>query len=298
MSQPPPPTDDGAAARDAASDPPSPPPPPAPLAPWRERLHEVIFEADTPTGKAFDLLLLLAIVLSTLAVMLETVKGFAADYGTLLRVAEWVFTLLFTIEYVLRLICVRKPHRYATSFFGVVDLVSFLPTYISLLVPGAQALLVIRMLRLLRVFRVMKLARYLRGAAELRLAVYAAREKIIVFLFTILTVVSVMGAAMYMIEHDQNDGFGNIPQSMYWAIVTMTTVGYGDVTPVTVTGKLLASLIILIGYAMIVVPTGFVSAEFIQAKKDLSTSTQACPSCVKHGHDRDAKHCKWCGAGL
>ncbi|MDX1681867.1 MAG: ion transporter, partial [Phycisphaeraceae bacterium] len=220
------------------------------LAPWRQSLHTFIFEADTPTGKAFDVLLLVAILASTIAVMLETVESLAQEYGTLLTTVEWIFTVLFTIEYVLRLICVRRPGRYARSFFGVVDLVSFLPTYVSLIIPGAQTLLVVRLLRLLRIFRILKLARFLHGAAELRKAVYQAREKIVVFLFTVVTVVCVMGSAMYMIEHPYNDGFASIPQSMYWAIVTMTTVGYGDVTPVTVAGKLLASLIILIGYAL------------------------------------------------
>ena len=270
----------------------------ASFAAWRARLHEVIFEADTPAGRTFDLLLFAAIVLSTLAVMLETVHHIAARHGPMLRAAEWLFTVLFTIEYVLRLICVRSPRRYATSFFGVVDLVSFLPTYISLFVPGAQTLLIVRLLRLLRIFRVLKLARFLSEAAELRHAIGMAREKIIVFLFTVPTFVSVMGAAMYMIEHDHNDGFSNIPQSMYWAIVTMTTVGYGDVTPVTVAGKVMASVIILIGYAMIVVPTGFVSAEFVAAKGRRPVTTQACPSCMRHGHDADARHCKWCGAVL
>jgi voltage-gated potassium channel len=265
---------------------------------WRQRLHEVIFEADTPAGKAFDLLLLVAIVLSTLAVMLETVDVYRQRFYLPLRAAEWVFTVLFTVEYVLRLICVRRPARYARSFFGIVDLVSFLPSYISLLVPGAQTLLVVRMLRLLRIFRILKLARFLSEAAELRLAVFNARTKIVVFLFTVLTVVSIMGAAMYLIEHDHNAGFRNIPQSMYWAIVTMTTVGYGDVTPITVPGKLLASLIIITGYALIVVPTGFVSAEFVAAKSRASITAQACPSCGRHGHDADARHCKWCGEKL
>lgn len=269
------------------------------LSPWRQRLHEVIFEADTPAGKAFDLILLLAILASTVAVMLETVDHLRADYYLPLRTAEWVFTVLFTVEYALRLICVRRPSRYALSFFGIVDLVSFLPSYISLLVPGAQTLLVIRLLRLLRIFRILKLARFLTEAAELRDAVYGARNKIVVFLFTVLTVVSIMGAAMYLIEHDHNPGFRNIPQSMYWAIVTMTTVGYGDITPITVPGKLVASLIILTGYAMIVVPTGFVSAEFVAAKdRHKPPTTQACPSCMRHGHDADAVCCKWCGARL
>ncbi len=266
-------------------------------APWRHRLHEILFEADTTAGKVFDFVLLAAILLSTLAVMLETVEHLDRDYHALFRSAEWVFTILFTVEYLLRLICVRKPLRYARSFFGIVDLVAVLPTYISLLVPGAQSVLIVRTLRLLRIFRILKLARMIDEAAELRRALWRARGKIIVFAFTVVTVVSIMGAAMYLVEHSYNDGFRNIPQSMYWAIITMTTVGYGDVIPVTTLGKLLTSVIILIGYAMIVVPTGFVSAEFVHAKQHPVT-TQACPECMKYGHDADATHCKWCGAVL
>lgn len=267
------------------------------FAPWRQRLHTIIFEADTPAGALFDLALLVAIILSTLAVMLETVKPIDEHYHTIFRAAEWVFTVLFTVEYVLRLICVRSPRRYAWSFYGIVDLVAVLPTYISLLVPGAQSLLVVRALRLLRIFRILKLARFLADAGELRYALWQSRGKIVVFLFTVITVVSIMGAAMYLVERDTNPGFRNIPQSMYWAIVTMTTVGYGDVTPITPLGKILASLIILFGYSMIVVPTGFVTAEFVAVRQKTIT-TRACPSCTQHGHDPDAHHCKWCGAEL
>lgn len=266
------------------------------LAPWRERLHEVIFEADTLPGKIFDWALLLAILISTVAVMLETVAEFS-DYKSTFLGVEWAFTILFTIEYLLRLTCVRRPMKYATSFFGLIDLISILPTYLSLLIPGAQAILVIRALRLLRIFRILKAARFLHEAAELRQALWASRDKIIVFLFTVVTAVSIMGAAMYLVESPYNDGFRDIPQSMYWAIVTMTTVGYGDITPATTFGKFLASLIILFGYAMIVVPTGFVSAEFIEAKRRPIT-TQACPDCMKHGHDVDASFCKFCGGKL
>jgi len=269
---------------------------------WRRRLHTVIFEADTPLGRAFDLVLLLAIVASTAAVMLETVEPIAAKYGRWLIVIEWVFTVLFTVEYAVRLASVERPSRYARSFFGVVDLVSFLPTYLSLLIPGAQTLLVVRLLRLLRIFRILKLVRMLDEQAEIRRAVWDSRNKIVVFLYTVLMVVSIMGAAMYLIEHNVNEGFRNIPQAMYWAIVTMTTVGYGDVTPVTVPGKVLSSVIILIGYALLVVPTGFVSAEFVSARarreREARFTTQACPSCMKEGHDKDAKHCKHCGASL
>jgi len=276
--------------------------PPPPKSSWRMRLHAVIFEADTPLGKAFDLVLLLAILASTVAVMLETVESIAAEHGRTLIAIEWVFTVLFTVEYAVRLASVEKPSRYARSFFGVVDLVSFLPTYLSLLIPGAQTLLVVRLLRLLRIFRILKLVRFLDEQAEIRRAIWDSRMKIVVFLYTVLMVVSIMGAAMYLIEHNVNEGFRNIPQSMYWAIVTMTTVGYGDVTPETVPGKVLSSVIILIGYALLVVPTGFVSAEFVSSRarreREANFTTQACPSCMKSGHDRDARHCKHCGAAL
>jgi voltage-gated potassium channel len=270
--------------------------------PWRHRLHTFLFEADTLAGRVFDLGLLLAIVASTVAVMLETVEPIAAEHGRTLRIIEWGFTILFTVEYVLRLCSVDKPARYARSFFGVVDLVSFLPTYLSLFVPGAQTLLIVRLLRLLRIFRILKLVRFLDEQAEIRNAIWQSRTKIVIFIYTVLMIVSIMGGAMYLIEHDVNEGFRNIPQAMYWAIVTMTTVGYGDVTPITVAGKLLSSLIILIGYALLVVPTGFVSAEFVSARarreRQANFTTQACPACLKEGHDKDAIYCKRCGAEL
>ncbi|MEM6756318.1 MAG: ion transporter [Planctomycetota bacterium] len=277
-------------------------PSPSLPAPWRHRMHTIIFEADTPFGRAFDVVLLLAIIGSTVAVMLETVEPIQEQHGPLLRAIEWGFTILFTVEYVARLVSVERPTRYARSFFGIIDLISFLPTYLSLLIPGAQTLLVVRLLRLLRVFRILKLVRLLDEQMEITRAVWQARNKILVFVYTVLMVVSVTGAIMYLVEHDVNDGFRNMPQGMYWAIVTMTTVGYGDVTPVTVVGKMLASLIILIGYALIVVPTGFVSAELVnhrsRRRRAAMLTTQACPSCMSEGHDADASHCKYCGTEL
>ncbi len=265
---------------------------------WRERTHEIIFEADTRAGKLFDVALLIAILLSVLAVMLDSVYPARTE----LRVIEWVFTILFSIEYILRLSCVGKPHRYALSFFGVVDLLAILPTYIALFVDpesGAQALLVIRALRLLRVFRVLKLARYLSEAKALRRALWVARAKIAVFLTTILIVVAILGSAMYIIEGDPDEvtGFDSIPQSMYWAVVTMTTVGYGDVTPQTAWGKVVTVVITLIGYTMIIVPTGIISAELARPHMR-QVSTQACRECSREGHEIDAKHCKFCGAEL
>ncbi|MHC4220609.1 MAG: ion transporter, partial [Planctomycetota bacterium] len=212
------------------------------MAPWRQRLHEIIFEADTRAGKAFDVALLIAILLSVISVSLETVKPVDARYHVVLESAEWLFTILFTIEYVLRLICVQKPRRYALSFYGIIDLVAILPTYFSVLIPGAEGFLLIRSLRLLRVFRILKLGRYLTEASALRQAVWASRAKVTVFLTSILVVVLIMGAAMHLIEGGKT-GFDSIPQSMYWAVVTMTTVGYGDVAPVTPLGKVLAAIV-------------------------------------------------------
>ncbi len=271
--------------------------PPAHRSPWRTRLHEVIFEADTPEGRAFDLALLALIVLSIAAVMLESVAGVRAAHGRALRSAEWAFTALFTVEYGLRLLAVGRPLAYARSFFGVVDLLAVLPSYVSLLVPGAHSLLVIRALRLLRVFRVLKLGRYLGEANVLLTALRSSRAKITVFLGTVLTVVVIVGTLMYLIEGEAN-GFTSIPRALYWAVVTMTTVGYGDIAPKTVPGQALAAVVMILGYSIIAVPTGIVSAEIAQAMGPRRVSTQACPECGAEGHDPDARHCKHCGARL
>ncbi len=263
----------------------------------RQRIHEVIFEADTPEGKAFDVALLITILASVLVVMLDSVAGMHARYGAWLVGLEWLFTVLFTIEYGLRLYSVDKPGAYARSFFGVVDLLSIAPTYLSLVVTGAQSLLVIRTLRMLRIFRVLKLASYLGQARELRGAVQASRPKITIFLLTVINVACIMGALMYLVEGEVS-GFDNIPKAMYWAIVTMTTVGYGDLTPQSPLGRFLASLLMLMGYGIIAVPTGIVSAEIIRAARREPVSTQACPACAAEGHDYDAAHCKYCGEKL
>jgi voltage-gated potassium channel len=263
---------------------------------WRERLHEVIFEADTPAGKAFDVALLWAIALSVLAVMLESVRELRESYGGALRAAEWGFTVLFTVEYVLRLACVERPGRYARSFFGVVDLLAVLPTYLSLVITGAQSLLVVRALRLLRLFRIFKLGRYVGQVQTLKAALKASIPKITVFLGTVLTLVLIVGTLMYLIEGEAN-GFTSIPTSVYWAIVTMTTVGYGDIAPQTVVGQILASAVMIMGYAIIAVPTGIVSVELAQAKK-YETAVRACRTCAAEGHDADAAFCKKCGARL
>ena len=268
----------------------------APLAPWRHRLHEIIFEADTPVGKAFDVALLVSIVLSVVAVSLESVRGIRLVWGSELRTVEWAFTLLFTFEYLLRLVCVVRPWRYAISFFGLVDLLSIAPSYLSLVVSGGQSLIVIRALRLLRVFRVLKLAHFVGAEQMLHAAVRASSRKIIVFLGTVSTLVLVIGASMYLIEGEQN-GFTSIPQSVYWAIVTMTTVGYGDIAPQTVLGKLFASTVMIVGYGIIAVPTGIVTVELSKAQR-AQISTQACPHCSAEGHDTDARFCKYCGGRL
>jgi len=262
----------------------------------KARLHEIIFEADTPAGRAFDIFLLLLIVLSVIAVVLESVASISARYGTMLRAFEWIVTVLFTIEYVLRLYCVGRPLRYARSFFGIVDLLSILPTYLSVVIPGAQSFMVIRALRLLRVFRVLKLAHFVGEASELASALRASARKIIVFLGAVLTLVVIVGSLMYVIEGEAH-GFTNIPVSIYWAIVTMTTVGYGDIAPQTPLGKILASVIMIMGYGIIAVPTGIVSVELAGVSKRKIT-TRACPECGAEGHDTDAVHCKYCASKI
>lgn len=263
---------------------------------WRGIVHEVIFEADTPAGKAFDVALLIAICLSIVAVSLESVPMINARYGSQLLVVEWIFTVLFTVEYLLRLISVRRPLAYARSFYGIVDLLAVLPTYLSLFFPGAQSLLVVRTLRLLRVFRVFKMARYLAEADVLGLAIRQSGRKIVLFIAMVMTIVVIMGALMYLVEGPEH-GFKSIPTGVYWAIVTVTTVGYGDVSPETPVGRFFAALLMLTGYGILAVPTGIFSAELIRASRR-PVSTQACLSCAAEGHDRDAVHCKYCGEHL
>ncbi len=263
---------------------------------WREKLHEIIFEADTRAGKAFDVALIVAIMLSVVAVMLESVPAIRREYGDLLNSIEWGFTLLFTVEYVLRLLCVRIAFRYAKSFYGVIDLLAILPTYISLIIPGTQYLLVIRLLRILRVFRVLKLVHYVSEGNALMLALKASRRKIAVFLLAVMTLVVILGSLMYFIEGEEN-GFTSIPRSVYWAVVTLTTVGYGDVLPQTGFGQALAAFVMIIGYGIIAVPTGIVTAELTRVNPSL-VSSQHCSSCSREGHASDAKFCKYCGEPL
>jgi voltage-gated potassium channel len=265
-------------------------------APWRRRLHEIIFESDTRAGRTFDLALLVTIVVSVVVVILESVRSLRIAYGPAFLAIEWVITGLFTIEYLLRLVSVRQPLRFAKSFYGIVDLAAVLPTYLGLLVPESHYLLVVRALRLLRVFRILKLTEFLREAQQLQQALRASRRKIAVFLLTVLTIVLIVGALMYVIEGEEH-GFVDIPTSIYWAIVTLTTVGYGDLAPETPFGKVLASIVMLLGYGILAVPTGIVTVELAKAAR-APVSTQACPGCGRDGHDADAVHCKFCGATI
>ena len=262
---------------------------------WRQRIYDVVFEAETRAGKIFDITLISLIFLSVLAVFLESVRSIREVFGAELFVAEWFFTILFSIEYLLRLISVRRPLRYVLSFYGLVDLLAILPTYISLFVPGTQYFLAIRILRLLRIFRVLKLTSYISESRVITTALQRSKQKIIVFLVALVTIVTVVGSLMYVVEGEEN-GFTDIPTSIYWAIVTLTTVGYGDLSPKTGLGKFLASIVMIMGYGIIAVPTGIVTAELARAAKP--ASTHVCPECHAEGHDLDAVHCKYCGSKL
>lgn len=264
---------------------------------FRAKLHEAIFEADTPLGKVFDIALLVLIVLSIIMVMLESIDHLQEAYGKIFNVIEWILTILFSLEYVLRLYAVFKPWKYATSFFGVIDLLAILPSYLAFFLGGSQAFLIIRALRLMRIFRILKLGHFLSEGQVLAAALRASVNKITVFLFFVLILVTILGALMYLIEGGTNEGFANIPLSIYWAVVTLTTVGYGDITPATALGQFLSAIIMIIGYAIIAVPTGIVTGELIK-KKRLVTNTQACRFCGAEGHDDDAVYCKYCGEVL
>jgi voltage-gated potassium channel len=263
---------------------------------WRETLFVIIFKADTPAGKWFDVLLIASIVSSVVAVMLDSVSTISSAYGVQLYGIEWFFTILFTVEYILRLACVKSPFKYATSFFGIIDLLAILPTYLSFLFPGSQYLIVIRILRVLRIFRVLKLVQYIRETNVLLKAFRASSRKIIVFLFAVLTLVIIFGSLMYMVEGEEH-GFTSIPRSIYWAIVTLTTVGYGDISPRTGLGQAIAAMIMIIGYSIIAVPTGIVTVEISRATQE-SKSRTACPGCAADAHDPDAAFCKYCGTTL
>ena len=262
----------------------------------RSRLHEIIFEADTPVGKGFDILLIVTILTSVIVVLMDSVQVIHARHAQALALIDWIITALFTIEYAFRLFSVRRPAMYMRSFYGIVDLLAILPAYIGLFIPGARYLQVIRILRVLRVFRVLKLVQYLREAQLLVSALRASWRKITVFLFTILILVIIFGCIVYIIEGEAN-GFTSIPRSIYWAIVTLTTVGYGDISPKTGFGQAFAAIIMILGYAIIAVPTGIITVEMSKAETK-TISTQACPGCGGEGHDDDARYCKHCGAKL
>lgn len=263
----------------------------------KRRIHEIIFEADTPAGKVFDVGLFIAIILSLIAVMLETVPGYRETHGERIRIIEWIFTILFTIEYVLRIYSVTKPWHYVRSFYGVIDLLSILPTYIGLFFAGSQALMVIRGVRLLRVFRVLKLSRYLFEAQILGKALQASRRKITVFLLAVVTIVMIAGAVMYVVEGGEN-GFDSIPKSIYWAIVTLTTVGYGDISPGTTLGQFIASIIMILGYGILAVPTGIVTSEMARMDHTDKHTNNSCPHCGAEGHRDSADYCFNCGGKL
>lgn len=260
----------------------------------KRRLYQIIFEADTPSGKLFDIVLIILILLSIAVVMIESDDTLSPKITKAMVVLEWCLTVLFTIEYFMRIAIVDKPRRYIFSFFGIIDLLAILPTYLGLLIGGAQMLIVVRALRLVRVFRVLKLTRYVKEASALWSALLTSRNKISVFLFVVLILVTIMGTVMYIVENPHNEGFRSIPQSVYWAIVTLTTVGYGDIAPVTVFGKFLAGFIMITGYAIIAVPTGIVTSELVRENRR-QVSAHVCPGCLKEGHDDEAAYCKYCG---
>ena len=264
---------------------------------WRITLHEVIYEADTPMGKLFDVLLLIFIVLSVFLVALESVSSIDEVYKDWFHWAEWVITILFSIEYLLRIIAVRNPFRYIFSFYGIIDLLSTLPKYIAIIFTGTQSLIALRALRLLRVFRILKLTRYIGESNSLMRALRASKAKILVFMFGVFILCVIFGTVMYLVESDES-GFTSIPRSIYWCIVTLTTVGYGDIAPVTNLGQFIAALIMIMGYGIIAVPTGIVTAEFSSSRKTTDSNTQVCPRCLEDNHKDLANFCHQCGSLL
>ena len=265
---------------------------------WKFRIHEIIYEADTKIGKLFDVVLLIAILTSILLVMLESVESFDTKYHTFLNIAEWVITILFSIEYVLRIVSIKRPLKYIFSFYGIIDLLSTIPKYLSLFLIGSHHLAALRALRLLRVFRILKLARYVGASNRLMIALKMSRTKISVFLYFVIILCVILGTIMYMVEGPEN-GFTSIPTSVYWAIVTLTTVGYGDIAPHTPLGQFIASIVMILGYGIIAIPTGIVTSEMAKnIDNKVHTNTQACPSCTKGAHKDGAEFCYNCGSKL
>ena len=261
----------------------------------RSELYEIIFGHETLKGKIFDVVLIASILISVVAVMLDSVSSISLKFGALLLGLEWFFTGLFTLEYLLRLYSSPKPKGYALSFFGIIDLLAIIPTYLSIFIPGGRFLIIVRVLRVLRIFRILKMVQFIDEAHLLRRAIRASRHKIIVFLLTVLCLVLIVGSIMYLVEGPEA-GFTSIPKSLYWAIVTVTTVGYGDIAPVTPFGQALAALLMITGYGIIAVPTGIVTIEL--GRESLASNGRECPNCDTGGHDRDAHFCKYCGAAL
>ncbi len=264
---------------------------------WQQRLHQTIYESNTTAGKAFDVALLLVIIASIAVVVLDSVLSLHNRYGHTFFILEWVFTGLFTIEYILRLICIRRPIGYITSWLGVIDLLAIIPSYLSIFFAGAQSLLVFRALRLLRIFRIFKLTHFLTEIRFLKAAISGSLKKIAIFMLLVLALVIILGSVMYLIE-GRESGFTSIPESIYWAIVTITTVGYGDISPVTPLGKFVASVMMFIGYGIIAVPTGIVTNEMVNAVRSKKEQHEVCPACGLEGHDGDARYCKRCGEKL
>lgn len=273
---------------------------------WQFKLHEIIYEADTPAGKLFDVILLIAIIASIVLVMLESVKTIDSRFHAFLNISEWIITILFTIEYIARIISVKKPLKYITSFYGVIDLLSTIPKYLSLIFAGTHALVALRALRLLRIFRILKLARYLGASNQLAAAIKSSRAKISVFLFAVVIAAVIFGTIMYLVEGEES-GFTNIPKSVYWCIVTLTTVGFGDIAPVTPLGQFIASIIMILGYGIIAVPTGIVSAEYTNQSKTnkqkeddvkVNLNSQSCSNCLNEKHVDGAEYCFKCGFKL
>lgn len=265
---------------------------------WKTKLHEIIYEADTKQGKLFDIILIITIIISIILVMLESVESIDKKHHMFLNISEWIITILFTIEYFARIICIKKPSKYIFSFYGIIDFLATIPKYLSIFFIGSHALIALRALRLLRVFRILKLARYLGASKSLITALKASRIKISVFLFSVIVLTIILGTIMYLVEGSAN-GFTSIPRSMYWAIVTLTTVGYGDIAPHTPFGQFIASLVMILGYGIIAVPTGIVTSEMTKVEhKNLHTNTQHCSNCLTDNHIDNAKHCHKCGEKL
>ncbi|WP_373988370.1 ion transporter [Duganella sp. BuS-21] len=262
---------------------------------WRASLYAIIFESDTPTGRAFDLALIGAILLSVLVIVLTSVQPIAARYGDWLHAAEWFFTILFTIEYMARCLCVQRPVMYARSFFGIIDIMSILPSYVSLFIPGAHVIMGVRILRLLRIFRILKLTLYIEEYGMLGEALMASRRKIFIFLSVVFLIVFLLGTVMYVVEGPEH-GYTSIPTAVYWAISTMTTVGFGDLVPKTDIGRTIASFMMLLGWGILAVPTGIISSEISHRRGQRPLSQRVCPACLTIGHEPDAHYCKDCGA--